>query len=187
MVDNDNNSNFEEIYLTYFSRMKSFAREYVLSDTEAESIVQDIFLELWERKELLSMNINLIAYLFTAIKNRCIDFLRRQLLSIKAAEKLQEEYLLTMKMNCYSLEVLDENIFSENHLEDIISKAIDSLPERCREIFIMRKIEGKNQKDIAEALSISINTVETQMGIAYKKLKIELKDYFPILLFLLYL
>ena len=62
---------------------------------------------------------------------------------------------------------------------------IDSLPEKCREIFIKSKIEGKRQKDIATELNISLKTVENQMAIAYKKIKGELKDYLPLLLFLL--
>lgn len=59
---------FEEIYVSYFSRMKYFALEYVLSEEDAENIVQDVFTELWERKELLTYNINLVAFLFTSIK-----------------------------------------------------------------------------------------------------------------------
>ena len=78
------------------------------------------------------------------------------------------------------------DILEEESIEQILSKAIDALPEKCREIFIKNKIEGKKQKEIAAELNISINTVETQMGIAYKKLKTELKDYFPLFLFLLY-
>ena len=84
------------------------------------------------------------------------------------------------------MEYLDLDILEEESIEQILSKAIDALPEKCREIFIKNKIEGKKQKEIAAELNISINTVETQMGIAYKKLKTELKDYFPLFLFLLY-
>lgn len=178
---------FEEVYLTYFSRMKNFALEYVLSEQDAENIVQDVFMELWEKKEILSVQINLIAYLFTAIKNRCIDFIRHTILVRDVADKLQEEHLLTLKMKFYSLEAFDNNILSDNNIEAIISKAINALPEKCREIFIKSKIEGKKQKEIAAELNISINTIETQMGIAYKKLKIELKDFLPIFLFLYYL
>ena len=187
MADTNNSLNFEEVYLTYFSRMKGFAKEYVLSDADAENIVQDVFMELWEKKNLFPMPINLVAYLFTAIKNRCIDFLRHKVLTKEIADKLQEEHLLTLKMKYHSLEVFDQNIFQENNIEDIINKAINSLPEKCREIFIKSKIEGKKQKDIALELNISINTIETQMGIAYKKLKSELKDYLPLFLFLFYL
>ena len=66
-------------------------------------------------------------------------------------------------------------------------KAINSLPEKCREIFIKNKIEGKKQKEIALELNISINTIESQMAIAYKKLRVELKDVLQLFVFLYFL
>jgi len=84
-----------------------------------------------------------------------------------------------------SLEAFDEQLFSEPDIETVIQNAIESLPEKCREIFVLNKIEGKKQKTIAQELNISINTVENQMAIAYKKLKEILKDYIPLLIFLL--
>ena len=178
---------FEQIYLSYFSKMKRFAREYVLSDEDAENIVQDVFLDFWEKKELLPLPINILAYLFTSIKNRCIDFLRHKIVQKEVENKMQEEYRLTLQMKYYSLGELDEGIIEKDDVEQLLSKVIDSLPERCREIFLKSKIEGKKQKEIAEEMNISINTVETQMGIAYKKLRNELKDYFPLFIFLYYL
>lgn len=105
----------------------------------------------------------------------------------RVENKMQEEYRLTLQMKYYSLGELDEGIFEKDDVEQLLSKVIDSLPERCREIFLKSKIEGKKQKEIAEEMNISINTVETQMGIAYKKLRNELKDYFPLFIFLYYL
>ena len=176
---------FEDIYLSYFSKMKYFAKEYVISEEDAENIVQDVFVELWENKEMLNMHMNLIAYLFTTIKNKCLNHLRHKLVVQETANKLQEEYTISLRMNLDSLETFDNNLFSDQDIEKIISRALDTLSEKCRTIFIMSKIEGKKQKEIAQELNISINTIETQMGIAYKKLRIELKDYFPILLFIL--
>ena len=176
---------FEDIYLSYFSKMKYFAKEYVISEEDAENIVQDVFVELWENKEMLNMHMNLIAYLFTTIKNKCLNHLRHKLVVQETASKLQEEYTISLRMNLDSLEAFDNNLFSDQDIEKIISRALDTLYEKCRTIFIMSKIEGKKQKEIAQELNISINTIETQMGIAYKKLRIELKDYFPILLFIL--
>lgn len=177
--------NFEEIYVSYFSRMKSFAREYVLSDEEAENIVQDVFTELWEKKVLLTYNINLIAFLFTSIKNRCIDHLRHKVVVRDAVSQMQEEYLIILRVKLSSLELFDQSMLSEQDIENIVTGIIDSLPEKCREIFIKSKIEGKKQKEIAAELNISLKTVENQMNIAYKKLKSELKDYLPLLFFLL--
>lgn len=178
---------FEQIYLSYFSKMKRFAQEYVLSDEDAENIVQDVFLDLWEKKELLPLPLNILAYLFTSIKNKCIDFLRHKILQKGIVSKMQEEYKLTLQLKYYSLEELDEAFFEKDDVECAISKAINSLPERCREIFLKSKIEGKKQKEIAEEMNVSINTVETQMGIAYKKLRSELKEFFPLFVFLYYL
>lgn len=176
---------FEDIYLSYFSKMKHFAKEYVILDEDAENIVQDVFVELWENKKMLNMHMNLIAYLFTTIKNKCLNHLRHKLVVQETASKLQEEYTISLRMNLDSLEAFDNNLFSDQDIEKIISRALDTLSEKCRTIFIMSKIEGKKQKEIAQELNISINTIETQMSIAYKKLRIELKDYFPILLFIL--
>ncbi len=187
MILEEQHIDFEQIYLSYFSKMKRFAREYVLSDEDAENIVQDVFLDFWEKKELLPLPINILAYLFTSIKNRCIDFLRHKIVQKEVENKMQEEYRLTLQMKYYSLGELDEGIFEKDDVEQLLSKVIDSLPERCREIFLKSKIEGKKQKEIAEEMNISINTVETQMGIAYKKLRNELKDYFPLFIFLYYL
>lgn len=89
--------------------------------------------------------------------------------------------------NLNSLEELDETFFERSDVEQMLSKAMNSLPGKCREIFLKSKIEGKKQKEIAEEMNISINTVETQMGIAYKKLRSELKDYFPLFVFLYFL
>ena len=172
---------FEEIYVSWFSRMKYFALEYVVSEEDAENIVQDVFTELWERKEILAYDVNLVALLFTSIKN----LLRHRIVVKEAVNLIQEEYQATLRMKLASLELFDQSLLSEQDIERIITEVVDSLPEKCREIFIKSKIEGKKQKDIAAELNISLKTVENQMNIAYKKIKSELKDYLPLLIFLL--
>ncbi|GHT45792.1 RNA polymerase sigma-70 factor [Bacteroidia bacterium] len=180
-------ANFETIYLAHYAGMVRFAKEYVLSKEEAENIVHDAFTDIWKVQQggLTDPNY-MLAFLFTSIKNRCIDYLRHQIIVRKAETAMQEEFRLSMQMKFDSLEDFDQTVLaSEKSIEDLIHKAIESLPEKCREIFIKSKLEGMKQSQIAEELNISIHTVETQMGIAYKKLRQELKDYLPLLLFLL--
>jgi RNA polymerase sigma-70 factor (family 1) len=186
MMQNDKNTiaEFEEIYLSFYPRLKRFAQEYVIREADAENIVQDVFLDLWERRAFVSSSINLTSYLFTNIKNKCIDFLRHRMVMQNAANKMQEEYELALKIKLQSLQAFDEHIFSNADMEAVIADAIQSLPEKCRRIFVMNKIEGKKQKTIAEELDISIHTVESQMAIAYRKLKEILKDYQPLFIFL---
>ena len=179
-----NKTEFEQIYVSHYSRMKRFAQEYVIHEEDAENIVQDVFLDLWERDVILSSHTELFAYLFTSTKNRCLDFLRHRTVVQKTASKLQEEHLQSLRMKLCSLESFDEQLFSGPDIDTIIQKAIESLPEKCRKIFVMNKIEGIKQKAIASELNISKNTVENQMAIAYKKLKVVLKEHILLHIFL---
>ena len=176
--------NFDSIYVNNFSRLFLFAKEYVLFDEEAENIVQDIFLMLWEKKDILRVDVSLTAYLFTLVKNKCIDFLRHRMVEQIYSENIQQEYNEELNVKLFALESFDHNFSSEEQIEILLRNAIDKLPERCRLIFIKSRIEGKKYKEIAEELNLSVNTVEGQISIALKKLREELKDYLPPLLFL---
>lgn len=184
-MSKQNKTEFESIYVKHFSRMVRFAQEYVINEEDAENIVQDAFLDLWEQELFLFSGINIFAFLFTALKSKCIDFMRHKAVIRKTEGLMQDEYLNTLQMNCEALEAFDEKMLSGQDIETVIQNAIDALPDKCREIFILSKIEGKKQKEIAQELHISINTVESQMAIAYKKLKELLKDYSVLLAFFL--
>jgi RNA polymerase sigma-70 factor (ECF subfamily) len=169
--------NFDAIYVTYYPRMIRFAGEYVLRKEDAENIVQDIFVLLWEKRDVLDIKVSLVPYLFTLVKNKCLDFLRHKL--------IEEEFAKEYEAKQVALEQLNYAFSSDEDIEEILTAAINSLPERCREIFIKSRVEGKKYREIADELDISVNTVETQMSVALKKLRLSLKDYLPLLLFLL--
>ncbi len=175
---------FKEIYISYYARMKRFAQQYVIREEDAENLVHDIFFELWEKQLEFQSFSNLNGYLFSVLKNRCIDFLRRKDLEQRAANAMQDEYLRELKLKFESLEALDYKLVSDDDLEALIQEALDTLPKRCREIFVLNKFEGKKQKTIAQELNISIHTVESQMAVAYKKLKEALKDHVLLFIFL---
>jgi RNA polymerase sigma-70 factor (ECF subfamily) len=181
--------NFENIYLSYYTGMVRFAKEFVSSKEDAEDIVQDAFADVWNlRKGYLHTMNYMLAFLFTSIKNKCIDLLRHQIVVREVENKLQEEFRLDMQMKIDSLEIFDQDtLASEEYIDERLAKALQGLPEGCREIVTKNKIEGIRQTQIAEDLNISIHTVEAQMVIGMKKLKDELKDCFPLFLFLLYL
>ncbi|MDR0543386.1 MAG: RNA polymerase sigma-70 factor [Dysgonamonadaceae bacterium] len=168
---------FSEVYLSYYSRLVSFAREYVVSEEDAENIVQDLFLFLWENKEMLHTLNNPNAYFFTLTKNRCIDFLRKKNNEINRNEKIQSTFEAELKLKLDSLEVFDTFDLNDKNIEDIITEAINSLPEKCREIFLLSRFDGLKYKEIAEKLNLSVNTVENQMSIALRKLRMRLKNY----------
>ena len=178
------NDDFKKIYVAHYPKMKHFAKEYVIIEEEAENIVQDVFLNLLENREIIRMPINLVAYLFTATKNRCVNYLKHKKVVQKATTILLEEQKMTMEMNLEALEAFEQSIFAENDIETLLNNAINSLPERCREIFIKGRLEGKKHKEIAAELKISTSTVETQMNIALKKLREQLKNCLLLFIFI---
>lgn len=177
------NIDFKHLYIVNYPKLKRFAIEYILSEDEAEDIVQDVFLALWDKKEALDMPVNIIAFLFTATRNRCLDYLRHQNVIKKNFANLHEQQRSVIAINTLALEEFDQSILEED-IEDILSRAINSLPEKCKEIFTKVRLEGKKHKEVAETLNISTHTIEAQMNIAYKKLRVQLRKYIPLLLFL---
>jgi RNA polymerase sigma-70 factor (ECF subfamily) len=177
--------NYSKIYAVYFPKLVRFSQTYVMSHYEAENIVQDIFLYLWEHRELAGSLGNINAFLFTMVKNRCIDFLRNQSKSAGKKQPLSDIREKELELKLYSLQQLDENRLSDAEIETVITHAIDSLPERCREIFILSRLEGLRHKEIAARLNISTNTIEGQISIALKKLRAELKDYISAFTFII--
>lgn len=173
-------NNFEKIYKLYYPKMVVFAKNYILANEDVENIVQDVFLVLWERKDELELSCTLTTYLFTLVKNRCLNFLRHKLIEEEYNTQMKEE----LGFKLYALESLEYSYHSEKELQEIIQRALDTLPERCREVFIKSRIEGLKYKEISDELGISVNTVENHIATALKKLRVELKDYLPLLLFL---
>lgn len=128
------------------------------------------FLYLWERKEILPELQQPDAYLFSAVKHRCLNFLRSQLSIVDRRQPLSDIMEQEFKLKLYSLQLLDDSQMSIDEVEQHLYRAIDKLPERCREIFVMSKLKGMKYREIAGALGISQNTVEGQMAIALKNL-----------------
>lgn len=175
---------FKNFYINWHNRAVKFAQYYVLVEEDAENIVQDVFMRIYERLEDFDRATFLGSYLFTAIKNECLKTLQHRIAKQKAMSDYRSDYVLPMQLKYDSLEVMDTNFRDEQSIEELLQHAIDSLPEKCRQIFVMHKLEGKKQKEVAEALGISESTVQVQMGIAYRKLRKELKDCMPLFIFL---
>lgn len=164
--------------------MTRFARTYLIDKAEAENVVQDIFIYLWENRMSLEGINSIQAFLFTLVKRRCIDALRKKLVASYKGKTLDEVKNHEYQYKLYSLESFDENRLSYEDIERLLSEAINRLPEKCRRIFIECKINHKSHQKIADEMGISVQTVKNQMMIALRKLREEMKDYLPLLVFL---
>ena len=176
---------FEKYYINWYSRAKSICIQYVGEKEDAENIIQGVFTDMYEKWDQLSGEDKLPAYLFSAIKNSSLNFLRQRLQQEKAKAQIQRDVMFDLRVNYDALQELNTNFPNEEDINRMLYQAINALPERCRKIFTMRKIDGMSQKEVAQALGISVNTIEVQMQIAYRKLREQLKNYVPMLIFLL--
>lgn len=179
------NTAFSKIYRIYFPKLVRFSREYVVSTEDAENIVQDIFMYLWEHRDMLESLTNPNAFLFTLTKNRCIDFYRHKVRTESKKESLDALPERELKLKMEALQQFDENMFTVDDIDALLNKAIDHLPEKCRQVFILSRMEGLKHEEIATQLNISVNTVQNHIVTALRKLKVELKDYLPLFLFII--
>jgi len=171
-------SSFCLVYKTYFARCVRFASKYTGSREDAENIVQDVFLHIWENKNSITVTDSLNLWMFSLIRNRCIDFLRRKSVEDKGKQHIQEEYAIQFEAQLKSRELSDEDPVPEDEqLINAVYKSIENLPESCRRIFKMSKIEQKKYAQIAKELGITHQTVANQMSIALGKLRNELRNY----------
>lgn len=152
--------NFSDLYLTYYSKLVRFAKEFVEHEEDAENITQDVFTDLWEKRDFITHIENMNAYLFRLVRNRCLDYLRHKV--------FEQRYMESLQLSC------EEEAVEDHDTEILIRAAINSLPQRCRDIFLLSRVEGLKYREISEHLGISVNTVECQMGIALKKLRMKL-------------
>ncbi|CDA75251.1 putative ECF-type RNA polymerase sigma factor [Bacteroides sp. CAG:530] len=174
---------FTSVYMTYFPKLVRFAHEYVMSYEDAENIVQDVFLHLWEQREVLDELINLNAWLFTMTKNKCIDYYRHKSMVDSRVESLDRIENIELKIKIEALMQFDEAVF-DHEIEHLLREAINHLPEKCRQVFILSRMNGLRHDEIAERLNISVRTVQNHIVSALSKFRVELKEYLPLILFL---
>lgn len=168
-IQQQNQLVFEHIFEYYYSGLCAFCLNYISDKQVIEDIVQEFFLYLWTEGKSIEINTSLRAYLFTAIKYKCLDHKKHETVKDKFKQFAKDK-----------AEVVDDsvnNYYVESELRAAIQKELEKLPPRCREIFELSRFQGKSNSEIAEQLNISKRTVEIQISNALKVLKVNLKDY----------
>lgn len=168
MLRNGSPVAFEQLFARYSQKLYRFSFSYLKSETEAEEIVQDVFMKLWENRNKLRNETSFQSYLFTIAFNAIRKHFNRK----NRDERFRSDLLETIS---------EENPSLENHpdFEALLSKLdqlIDEMPLRRKEIFLKRKKEGKSVHDIAREMNIAPKTVENQITEAMKYLKEEFRN-----------
>ncbi|MDD4515823.1 RNA polymerase sigma-70 factor [Massilibacteroides sp.] len=164
---------FNSIFNTYYLQLYFHCRKYIPDTEEAKDLLQNVFLRLWDKREEIEIEISLKAYLFRCVQNECLNAIRSSRSTISLSEIDGESIILPDRGGQSSPEIDTEG----REIEKAIDSVIETLPEQCRNIFILSRIKGMRNKDIAQHLSVSVRTVDTQIYRALKIMKKGLKDY----------
>ena len=150
---------FRKLYDIYYYRLFLYAKSYLDNENEAEDVVQDLFIHLYEKRKELVIFSSLTSYLFRSVHNKCIQVLRHR--------KVKTEYEEMHQFRIREAEILYNSAasfsFSEqqlNEIQQIFQQANDALPDKTREIFRLSREQSKSNKEIASILNIQLKTVE---------------------------
>lgn len=163
---------YEKLFKLYYPRLFNYASHFLADPFLTEDLIQEVFIEVWKRRKTFRNEKQFASYLFTMVKNRCLNVLKRKV--------IEEKYLTTQaQLNSEELYpisfVVEENFASmEERLSTVIEEIISEMPERCQEAFRLKWLEGKKIREIAETMGISTTMVDKHLAkgleIARKKI-----------------
>lgn len=174
-INNITKENLKEVFDAHYEALVLYANRFLLIRDECEDVVQDIFVNLWEKDLTFPDDISLKVFLYKSTRNKCYNIIKHN----KVKDQYRTNYIQVLEDdNLFLKQVLEEEIARQLH------KVIKTLPERKREI-IMLSLKGMKNKEISEILGIKLQTVKTLKSQSYKILREEFKELSTMIYFLL--
>lgn len=170
-------SGFEQVYRLYFPRLFTYSLKIVGDKNQAKDVVQDVFIKLWENPEVLDKE-NPEAYIFKTVRNASLNAIRHlkaiDTLKIKVKERCEgDELYFTDFMGSEPTQLIDKEL--QTNFENVLN----SLPQKCREVFTLSRKEGLRNREIAEKLNISKKNVEKHISKALTIYRTSFADLIP--------
>ena len=162
---------FERLFRLHYTPLTSYARYILKNPTIAEEMVQEIFLKLWENHSAIIIGISVKAYLYRAVHNHCVNYIKNARINARLSEEAIREmrYHADLALQNFSEELLEKMVTTE--LEVKLNDAIEKLPPQCREIFQLSRKDDLSYIQIALKLGLSVNTIKTQIMRALERLR----------------
>jgi len=175
-LKNGDKTAFELLFHFYYSGLVVYTSQFTADRNDAEEIVQDFFVRFWQRHQQIIPSDSFKNYFFLSVKNSSLNYLKHK--------KIEARYLQELSDLSNQHPVYDPDLYLVTELQERIKNSINLLPDKCREIFMMSRVQGMKNDEIAKDLNLSKRTIETQISNALKVLRVELKDYIGLLIFL---
>lgn len=168
-IKNDDLVEFEKLFKSFYTPLCHYAYKFLKDMDVAEEIVQEFFYNYWKNRHTMDIQISIKSYMYRAIRNNSLKYIEH----LKVVKKYEQNFIETNSSDAG----IDSNELEVKELNDIIEATLNELPERCSQIFKLSRFEGLKYNEIAEKLSISIKTVEANMGKALQLFRKNLKQY----------
>ena len=162
---------FDALFRAVYPDLVGFAESILRERAAAEDVAQEVMMELWRRREQIQPETSIRAYVFRATRNRALNHIRHQ----RVAARVEPEIASSRPESAPPA----DGAIVETELQHAIDRAIRKLPDRCREVFVLSRVEGLKYSEIAVVLDISVKTVEAQMGKALRTLRERLAPWMP--------
>ena len=157
---------FSEIYLRYHSLLLIYVNKKMHNKQESEDVIQEIMTAIWKNRLDFNLHTSLTSYLYTAARNRCLDLFSHR--------KVESRYITSLQNFIEYKSTNTDYLVRENDLKALITKEIQLLPTKMREIFLLSRSHSLSHREIADILAISEQTVTTQIKRALRRLRIKL-------------
>ncbi len=175
---------YRDLFYQYHGRLVLFAHKFTGDLQVSQDIVQDAFLKLWEKSPSLASFEVPRAYLFQSVKNSCLNHIRHIKIRHIVEDKVVS-HLAEAEKNLYLSQDDPLQSLLEQDVQRKIDEIVQSMPEKCREVFLLSRNEMLKNREIADRLGISVKMAEKQISKALLMLRSNLSEYFSVLLFLL--
>lgn len=175
---------FGSLFMKYRDRYVSIAKSYVRDAVVAEDIVADAFTRFWDSRNDIVLTSIPEAYILQAIKNRCLNHMRDSMTQMRIRQEMHSEKYKALQKETELLSSEDISFLFETEISTIFNNILKELPELSKEIFIASRFKGMTYKEIAEKYNISDRKVKREISKVLDLLRIGLKDYLPLLIFL---
>ncbi len=179
---------FGRMFAHYRPRFEVIACRYVRDAVAAEDIVSDSFMAFWEMRERLPQALaepDYPAYILTIVRNRCLDWLRARSRHQRIEQEVCDLQHRIVEADIRSLQAFEPRELFSGEVADIVQRSLDALPELTRRVFLARRFGDRSYREIATLFGITERRVEFELEKAVKQLRVALKDYLPVLAFLL--
>lgn len=167
-------SALEMLFRTYYTSLCRYAYTFLRDKDEAEEVVQQTFLGVWDKRHGLTIQTSIKSYLYTMVRNSCLNFIKH--------ERVKQVHEVYAKSQGEPLSNPPSDTLMAAELESKIYESMKALPEQCRIVFQLSRFEQLSYAEIADQLNISVKTVENQIGKALKIMRSQLKEYLPLFL-----